>query len=184
MKYGELNLEQIEAIVNKLGGMEGVRKFLGEEIIVTPISSIIYVDCTIPANYPKWVGEVLYPDLESTVPTEFYADKLLQWLHDGQKNGYVTGNTIHKFLKDYGMIKNCLGLRDLEEIQKKGITFFRKYFKSKYVFGWKSVVRDLNGCFYTPSLFESFESDDIVELNWSWLGCGWNSNDPALCIVS
>ena len=34
MKYGELNLGQIEAIVNKLGGMEGVKRFLSGEIVV------------------------------------------------------------------------------------------------------------------------------------------------------
>jgi len=37
MKYGELNLGQIEAIVNKLGGMDGVQHFLsGELVIKTP----------------------------------------------------------------------------------------------------------------------------------------------------
>lgn len=34
MKYGELNLGQMEAIVNKLGGMEGVRQFLSGELVV------------------------------------------------------------------------------------------------------------------------------------------------------
>lgn len=34
MKYGELNLGQIEAIVNKLGGMDGVRRFLSDELEV------------------------------------------------------------------------------------------------------------------------------------------------------
>lgn len=31
MKYGELNLGQVEAIVNKLGGMEGVQRILSSE---------------------------------------------------------------------------------------------------------------------------------------------------------
>ena len=34
MKYGELNLGQVEAVVNKLGGMEGVRMFLAGELVV------------------------------------------------------------------------------------------------------------------------------------------------------
>lgn len=34
MKYGELNLGQVEAIVNKLGGMDGVRRFLSGELVV------------------------------------------------------------------------------------------------------------------------------------------------------
>lgn len=35
MKYGKLNIGQIEAIVNNLGGMEGVEKFLRGEITVS-----------------------------------------------------------------------------------------------------------------------------------------------------
>jgi len=34
MKYGELTLGQTEAIVNKLGGMEGVKRFLSGELVV------------------------------------------------------------------------------------------------------------------------------------------------------
>jgi hypothetical protein len=34
MKYGELTLGQVEAIVNKLGGMEGVKRFLSGEPII------------------------------------------------------------------------------------------------------------------------------------------------------
>jgi hypothetical protein len=37
MKYGELNLGQVEAIVNKLGGLDGVRRFLADELVVKPI---------------------------------------------------------------------------------------------------------------------------------------------------
>ncbi len=36
MKYGELSLGQIEAIVNKLGGMDGVRRLLSGELVVQP----------------------------------------------------------------------------------------------------------------------------------------------------
>ncbi len=34
MKYGELNLGQIEAVVNKLGGMDGVQRLLSGELVV------------------------------------------------------------------------------------------------------------------------------------------------------
>ncbi len=34
MKYGELTLGQVEAVVNKLGGMEGVKRFLSGETMV------------------------------------------------------------------------------------------------------------------------------------------------------
>ncbi len=35
MKYGELNLGQIEAVINKLGGMDGVNRFLRGELSVS-----------------------------------------------------------------------------------------------------------------------------------------------------
>jgi hypothetical protein len=35
MKYGELTLGQVEAVVNKIGGMEGVKRILsGEEVVI------------------------------------------------------------------------------------------------------------------------------------------------------
>jgi hypothetical protein len=36
MKYGELNLGQIEAVVNKLGGMDGVNRLLADELTISP----------------------------------------------------------------------------------------------------------------------------------------------------
>ena len=37
MKYGDLNLGQMEAIVNKLGGMDGVRRFLSGETVIKAV---------------------------------------------------------------------------------------------------------------------------------------------------
>jgi hypothetical protein len=40
MKYGELTLGQVEALVNKLGGMEGVQSFLSGELLVTATAKV------------------------------------------------------------------------------------------------------------------------------------------------
>jgi len=37
MKYGELNLGQIEAMVNKLGGIDGVQRFLANGIVIAGV---------------------------------------------------------------------------------------------------------------------------------------------------
>jgi len=42
MKYGELNLGQVEAIVNKLGGMEGVQRFLSGELVLKAPDHPVY----------------------------------------------------------------------------------------------------------------------------------------------
>ena len=41
MKYGNLNLGQIEAIVNKLGGMENVERLLRDEVIIIHLTSTL-----------------------------------------------------------------------------------------------------------------------------------------------
>jgi hypothetical protein len=79
------------------------------------------------------------------------------------------------------MLKNCLGLRDLEEIQKRGANVFKLHFADKAVFAWKSVVRARSGNLDVPWLFEGGHE---VILLWSWLGCRWNSSDPALRFAS
>lgn len=40
MKYNELNLGQIEALVNKLGGMDDVQRFLSGELIVSAATKV------------------------------------------------------------------------------------------------------------------------------------------------
>ncbi len=63
MKYGELNLGQVEAIVNKLGGIEGVQKFLRGEVTVSepPRSwreqdGVIYFKVTSDGTTgPEWI---------------------------------------------------------------------------------------------------------------------------------
>ncbi len=145
------------------------------------VDQMIYVDRSIRPAYPDWVQEVLYPELEATGPSEFDAGKLEQWLHGDQKHGVVVGNVIHEYHKEHDMLKDDLGLRDLEEIQKKGIDFFRKYFQGKAVFGWKSVVRVRGGRLGVPCLYEG---SGRVCLCWRWLGYAWGDYYPALRFAS
>ncbi len=159
--------------------LEDLKKLLRGEFVETKDSSIIRVDRTIKPSYPDWVKEVLHPDLEAQGPAEYSAESIDQWFLEAQKTGIVTGNQIYAKLQenDNQLLKTCLGLRDLEEIQKKGIAFFRKYFKGKAVFGWSSVVRDRDGSLYVPSLCED---GDQVSLRWYWVDDAWDSSDPAL----
>ena len=176
-----LTLNEMQQLIKKHGGDECVRKFLAEETVVAPVHGTVYVDRTICPTYPQWVDKVLYPELESTGPAEFDAGKLELWLHNGQKTGCVTGKTIHQYLQDHDMLKNSLGLRDLEEIQKKGLTFFRKHFKGKYVFGWKAVVRYRIDYLSVPALCGD---GGQVYLYWCWLDDVWRAPYPALLLAS
>ena len=142
------------------------------------IDSIIRVNRSIRPSYPDWMKEVMHPELETIGPAEYDGTKLEQWLHDGQKDGkWIEGNKIYAHLKKTDTLKTCLGLRDLEEIQKKGIAYFRKHFAGKAVFGWASVVRDRHGRLHVPYLCQCGVK---VFLFWFWLGLSWRSSNPAL----
>ena len=144
------------------------------EVVIDPI---IRVDRSVRPSYPDWVKTVMHPELENTGPSEYDVSKD-EWLHDGQKEGKrIEGNKIYTHLKESGDLPNHYTLRDLEEIQKKGITFFRKYFAGKAVFAWGSVVRDRDGHLYVPYLYER---GGRVVLGWFWLDCDWRSSGPGL----
>ena len=169
---------QLNAIVKKLGGHDGAMRFLRDELAVVEVApDLVYVDRSMRPTYPDWMREVMHPELEVIGPVSFDAGKLEQWLHHDQKTGVVRGQVIYDHLKSNDMLPSCLGLRDLEEVQKKGIKFFRKHFQGRAVFGWKSVVRDESGDLDVPYLIGN---DGEVVLDWSWLDFDWGSTSPAL----
>jgi len=196
MKYGNLTLGQIEAGINKIGGEDAFLRLLRDELIVSEVPTdsapapalepepaidpIIRVDHSVKPSYPDWVKEALHPDLEAQGPAEYDVAKIDQWLHDGQKDGkWISGNKIYAHLlgtpEKPGDLASHLGTRDLEEIQKKGIAFFRKFFKGKYVFAWKGVVRNHDGHLNVPCLCED---DGKVVQYWLFLGHGWHGRNP------
>lgn len=144
--------------------------------------NIIRVDRSIRPSYPNWMKTVIHPEMESNGHAEYDISAVEQYLHEKQKKGgRIEGNEIYAHLKKSDTLKTCLGLRDLEEIQKKGIAFFRKHFQDKYVFGWKGVVRIRDGCLSAPYLFGG--GGEVV-LRWIWLGNAWSDRDPALRLAS
>ncbi len=97
IKYNELNLGQIEAIVNKLGGMEGVRRLLADmiEIVANSILELVSSDIKVSArerfvvadnfkkgnagiyylgdNFKKWFGS----KVETNVPAATLSSRRL-----------------------------------------------------------------------------------------------------------
>lgn len=145
--------------------------------------SLIRVERSIRPSYPDWMKEALYEDLEKmTGPLEYDISSVVPWLHDGQKNGgWMTGNNIHDYLKRTDALVTCLGLRDLEEIQKKGTDFFREHFQGKVVFAWKGVVRRRDGRLHVPALCVGGGGGVLA---WCWLDDAWHGGYPALRFAS
>ena len=143
---------------------------------------IIPIDRSQKPTYPDWVKDVLHPELEGQGPAVYAITQVGLWLHDDQKDGkWMKGQAIYDHLVQNQMLESCLSLRDLEEIQKRGSPFFRKHFRGKAVFGWKSVVRNRIGNLRVPYLTEG---DGEVVLGWHWLGRGWYDCNPALRFAS
>lgn len=178
----------VEAVFNKLGGIEGAKKFLRDERVLVeklkpeplpepPLDFFVQVDRSVKPSYPDWFKRVMHPELECAGPAEYHLQGVELWLHDDQKNGTVEGNTIYKNLKKTKSLGSCLNLQDGLVIQKKGIAVFRKLFSGKAVFLWGSVVQRRYGNLIVPYLCEF---DDKVVVRWYWLDDYWDSLNPAL----
>lgn len=205
MKGKEMTEGQISELMSKL--VLHQRAFLGltteaaQLAITQPIASIrVFVDTmnvkadkfvlntTIRVNrsirpaYPNWVVEVMHPELEAVGPSEYDLAKQVElYLHENQKNGkWMKGTELYEHLKKTDILKNCLGLHDAVEIQKKGIRVFRKLFGGKAVSCWKSVVRHCDGCLRVPCVYDDGRR---VAVCWGWL-CGLRDRRPAARFVS
>lgn len=145
--------------------------------------TIVTVDRSVRPAYPNWMDKVMHPELECTSPAEYdLATQVSLWLHDDQKSGVTTGQTIYDYLKDNSILESCLGLSDALAIQKLGAEVFQKVFGNNVVYFWKSVVRRrAGGDLRVPCLYVG--GDEVV-LNWRWLGRGWDDNEPAVRFAS
>jgi hypothetical protein len=121
--------------------------------------------------YPVWVTGAMHLRLTRSGPAELDPARLELWRPPPAKRRQLrTGEWIYRQLKRTDLLKRCLGLRDLAEIQRAGTGFYRKHFGRRTVFGWKSVVRDRLGFLYVPYLFEF---GDGVEVHWYLLEFAW-----------
>jgi len=164
-----------------IGNPKGLQKVLRDGLCPPEVALdfTVRVDRSVRIVYPSWLGKVLHPELECTGPAEYDLQSgVEQWLHDDQKAGVVSGDTIYKHLKKDDALAYQLGLADLLAIQARGIAVFRALFKGEAVFGWKSVVRRCDDCnLYVPYLHEGAGG---VVLRWHRLDDGWFVNSPAL----
>ena len=145
------------------------------------LNTIIRVDRSIRPVYPDWVKKVMHPELEGAGPSEYDLATVEQWLHDDQEKSVVVGNRIYDHLKKTDALKTCLGLRDGEEIKKKGIEVFRKFFEGKAVVLWASVVQDRDSDILVPYLVEE---GGVVVVYWGVLDRDWDDSRLALRFAS
>lgn len=189
MKYGELTLGQTEALMNKIGGMNGLQKVLSGEWVIgekneTTIDTIIHIDRAAAVPYPDWVKDVLHPTIERNAPAEYDLADIKLWLHDGQQEGKsVLGHTIYEhLLQQKGVLDNYLSLSDGLAIQQQmNVAIFRKVFRDNYVFLWGSVVRDRDGVLFVP--YVCVRNGQVL-VYWCWFDHNFHGGNPAARFAS
>ncbi len=164
--------------------LKKVGQVVPEEILQALIDEwdpIINVGRTTRPTYPDFVKEVKHPEFELAGPSEFDVTKLEKCLHPKQVGGGgAIGNEIYEYLVAQKMLEGCLNLTDILAIQVRGIGFFRKIFTGLYLPAWKSVVLGRGGYLDVPYLCGY---DDVVRLDWDWLGNDFDSDVPALRVA-
>lgn len=96
MKYNNLNLGQIEAIVNKIGGMDGVEKLLRDELIITE-------------KKPKWTekdGVIRF-----SVTSDYSSGE--QWITRLQNKGFCVSNYIQTILQSTRFMRTDSGTYEI-----------------------------------------------------------------------
>lgn len=178
-------------IINNVGGIHGECWYERLNLLacegIKPTSLSVYIRRSLDVYYPKWVHEVMHPELEFTGPTEYSLDTLDFCLHDTQKNGDgMRGYDLYEYLKKNKMLKSCLSLRDGEEIRHKGQDVFQKLFTGKALLLWKSAVKYSHPAGFglrVPYLYQMclFQDRWSIELDWRDLDDTLGSNYMTPC---
>ncbi|MEK7642999.1 MAG: hypothetical protein AAB372_00920 [Patescibacteria group bacterium] len=172
MKYGELDLGQVEAIVNKLGGMEGVHRLLSGRAEVTIVRHII--DCDVDPFTPDgWKVE----EHKKGGQFEWGPAKVSLHLSPNQKDGKVIeGNKLRKELAREPMLNaNVLDYFLANQY------LIPEEWKGKAVFFWGTIYRRSGGRLFVRCLYF-----DGGRWDWScsWLDDDWDDIGPAARLAS
>ena len=168
MNFASQNLTagQLNAIVKKLGGEDGVMRFLrGDAEVVIKTHTI---DCDANPYVPDgWKVEEHIKGGE----LRWNPDEVELYLCDEQKKGTIEGNELRKKLKGKPVLNACVLDYLLANPQ-----LIPEEWKGKAVFFWGTIYRDSDGDLCVRYLFW----DDV---GWSW-SCGWldvsfDDGDPA-----
>lgn len=172
MKYGELNLGQIEAIVNKLGGMEGVQRFLRDEVEIV-VNKTAESNFTVVIDYGLSLSEMIklgkYDWVNNDITENHFPVKGV-----GKKEIVIELVHFNLILNSEDAIKEMTerGLRSatIEELLGLGAAYpdiQRKFPIVAIGSVWQGPD---SGDRYVPCLNESASERD---LHLSWLDSGW-----------
>jgi len=170
MKYGELNLGQIEALVNVIGGLEVVKSLIGGTVkaVITTAKPIIDMDANpyVPNNW-KVESHKKGGQLEWNL-------ERIQLYFSEQQNGdkWIEGNKLRKELKTQSVCN-----ANLLDYLLAHSELIPESWKGKAICFWGTIYRYSDGNLYVRYLCFNGRS-------WSgycsWLDDGFGSSDPAV----
>ncbi len=172
-KYAELNQGEIEAIVDKLGGMEGVKNFLSGKMELKFLEHIIDCDKDPLIPHDGWKVEQHIKGGQFT----WNPEKVKLFLSEKQKDGKsIEGNKLRKELESKPVMNaNLLDyLLDHPDL-------IPEEWKGKVVFFWGTIYRNSGGNLRVRYLI-------FGEGRWGqgliWLGHGFRGGYPAVVSAS
>ncbi len=181
MKYGEATMGQFEAVINKLGGMDGLQRFLNDEMIVRAVEFLKFNDKVTLGGIQKFVARDAFGE-NNADSIKFYLwpdfqDNYLGKIEENVGSATVAVHQLEKPLRDDRIMAE-LGI-DLKT--KKGViklAHFREMLKAQaqgqegplLVNGYANIVyiEDEKGVFWA------------VHADWSSSGREWGIDANSL----
>jgi len=173
MKYRELNLGQIEAVVNKLGGMDGVQRLLRDEVkIVAKAAESVF---SIVVDYSLSLAEMVkagkYDWVNDDITAKHFPAKgegkkelAIELIHFNRRT------SSEEALQE--MDKQGFRPATIEELLALGSAYPELQRKFP-IAALGSVWQDPNGYRHVPCLGESVSRRS---LHLHWLGGGWGGD--------
>ncbi len=166
MKYAQVDLGTIEAILNKLGGVDGAQRFLRGDAEVVITRHII--DCDAAPYVPDgWKVEEHTPGGQF----EWSADSIELYLSDKQKGGTIEGNKLRKELAGMPVLS-----ANVLDYLLKNPQLIPDEWKGEYIFFFGTIYRRSDGLLCGRCLYWSGES---WGWDYGWLDVEWDALSPA-----
>lgn len=168
MKYGNVSLGRIEALLNKIGGEDGMMAILSGRATIAYIKHIINLDADPRTPYEGWSVE----EHKKGGQFEWNSEKVKLFLSESQKTGSIEGHKLRKELADQPVFN-----ANILDYLLDNPRLIPEEWKEKMVFFWGTIYRDSDGNLFVRYLVWRGGS---WEQSYSWLVNAFDTDDPAV----
>ena len=174
MKYNDITLGKVEAIINMLGGMEGVQQLLSGNMELKVINHIIDCDKAPLIPYDSWKVEEHIKGGQFT----WNPEKVKLFLSVNQKDGKsIEGNKLRKELKDEPVMN--ANLLDYLLIIRTSFLRNGKWTRKATPDIFSSGVLSTAALVTASAFAFLYFSGGRWKQDYCWFGYGFDGNHPA-----